>query len=302
MIGGAVAGRGFHAAALVDGHVHDGRALLHGFDHGLGHKLGRLCTGDEDRADKEIRILYAGGDIEGIGVDSLNALAKDVVNIAEAVDIAVYHGDTGAHAHGNLGSRKPHCSCADNNHMRCRHAGCTANKQAHAAGILGQHFSTDLGGHAAGDLGHGGKQRQGTVVQLHGLIGNAHDGFFQHGLGQGWFGSKVQVGVNYLARTKVFVFRSKRFLDLDNHVAGPGFGSSVHHGSAGSNIFLIGYHAAKAGPFLDQYLVACFCKGMHTGRCHADTEFLHLYFSWQSYFHTSHSFSSRSALLPWPVR
>ena len=54
----------------------------------------------------------------------------------------------------------------------------------------------------------------------------------------------MQIGVNYLAGTEEFIFRSKRFLDFDDHVAGPGFGSRVHHGGTGSDVFLIGNHAA----------------------------------------------------------
>jgi len=43
-----------HATALVDGHIHNDRALLHLGHHGAGHDAGSGRAGNEDAADHQV--------------------------------------------------------------------------------------------------------------------------------------------------------------------------------------------------------------------------------------------------------
>src|SRR5688572_19053183 len=46
--------RSLETAALVDRHVDDDGARLHGFQHRARNEPGRTCSGDKDRADDDI--------------------------------------------------------------------------------------------------------------------------------------------------------------------------------------------------------------------------------------------------------
>ena len=76
----------------------------------------------------------------------------------------------------------------------------------------------DLGGHAAGDLGHRGEQRQRAVRELDRLVGDAHGARADEAHGLLVVGGEVQVGVEDLARAQRRDLDGLRLLDLHDHV------------------------------------------------------------------------------------
>ena len=292
MIGSAVLGGGFDAAALVDGDVNDGGTGLHGLHHGFGDQFRGQSAGDEDGTHEEVGVLGGGGDVEGVGGQGLDAAAEEVVDLAQAEEVAVKDGHASAHAHGNLGGGKTHGTGAEDNDVSGLHASGAAHQEAHAAFDLGQHLSAHLGGHAAGDFRHGSEQGQEAVVELHGFVSDADDLLFEKSLGQGRFRSEVQVGVEDQAFMEEVVFRSQRFLHFHDHVAVPAFLGGSNHLSAGGDILFVGDHAAEASALLHEDGVTGFFKSMNASGSDADTEFLNFDFGGDTYTHLSASESS----------
>src|SRR5271163_2512945 len=99
-VGGGMGG--FDAAALVDGNVHDDRALLHLAHHCFGDDLGSGSAGDEDSTDDQVGIADGALDVVAVGGNGVDASAKDVVEIAEAIQVEVDQGDLCSHAEGDL--------------------------------------------------------------------------------------------------------------------------------------------------------------------------------------------------------
>ena len=87
VIGSAVLGGGFDAAALVDGDVNDGGTGLHGLHHGFGDQFRGQSAGDEDGTHEEVGVLGGGGDVEGVGGQGLDAAAEEVVDLAQAEEV-----------------------------------------------------------------------------------------------------------------------------------------------------------------------------------------------------------------------
>ena len=83
-----------NAAALVDGYVDDDGALLHLRDHGAGDELGRGGAGNEHTADDEVCFAGSAGQVVAVGGERVEAAAKDVVELAEAVEVYVDERDT----------------------------------------------------------------------------------------------------------------------------------------------------------------------------------------------------------------
>ena len=154
-----------------------------------------------------------------------------------------------------------------------------AGKQNAAAAGNGslQQVSAHLDRHAAGDLAHAGKKRQGSVRELHGLIGDADDLLFQQGFGLLGIGRKVQIGEQDLAFVEEVVFGRQRFLDLDDHLGRiEDFLRSIQKLRAVRGVFLIREAASESRAFLNEYAVAGFHERIDHRRGYADTAFLGL--------------------------
>ena len=108
-----------------------------------------------------------------------------------------------------------------------RHAGDAADEHAAAAERLLQVRRADLRGHAAGDLGHRGEQRERAVGQLDGLVGDADGARADEADGLLVVGGEVQVGVEDLAGAQLRDLDGLRLLDLDDHVGAAKTSSAV---------------------------------------------------------------------------
>lgn len=107
VIGSAVLGGGFDAAALVDGDVNDGGTGLHGLHHGFGDQFRGQSAGDEDGTHEEVGVLGGGGDVEGVGGQGLDAAAEEVVDLAQAEEVAVKDGHASAMPMATLAAERP---------------------------------------------------------------------------------------------------------------------------------------------------------------------------------------------------
>src|SRR3990172_9455133 len=74
---------------------------------------------------------------------------------------------------------------------------------------------------------HGGQQRKGAVLQLHGLVGHARHLALHQFLGEGLFRGQVQVGEEQQVLAQEFQFGRLRLLDLHDHLGAQVLGSAA---------------------------------------------------------------------------
>ena len=91
--------------------------------------------------------------------------------------------------------------------MARRHAGPPGQQPPAPARLLFQKMGPHLDGHASGHLAHRRKERQKTVVELHGFVGHrGHPGIEQR-LGQLRQRRQVEVGKKDQPRSQQRIFR-----------------------------------------------------------------------------------------------
>ncbi len=154
-----------------------------------------------------------------------------------------------------------------------QHAGDAAHEHAAAAERLLQVRRADLCGHAAGDLGHRGEQRQRAVGKLDRLVGDAHGAGAEEAHGLLVVGGEVQVGVEDLAGAQPLDLDRLRLLDLDDHVgASEDLVGGVDELGTGGDVLGVGERGAVAGGLLDENRVAVRDELARAARRHADAE------------------------------
>ncbi len=163
---------GLDAAALVDGHVDDDRALPHEPQILAGDEARGLGPGDEDRADDQVGVLDLLADGVAGGEERGDVGRHDVVQVAEPLQVDVHDGHAGAEPGGHLGRVGPDDAAAQDHDLARVHAGHAAQQDAQPALGLLQVLGALLHRHPAGDLAHGGQERQLARLQLHGLVGD----------------------------------------------------------------------------------------------------------------------------------
>ena len=100
---------------------------------------------------------------------------EDVVEFAQAVEIAVDDGDVRAHADRDFRRVGADHSSAEDGHVRGSDAGNAAQQNAASAVGTLQILRADLHGEASGDFAHGREQRQRSIGLDDGLVGDAAD-------------------------------------------------------------------------------------------------------------------------------
>ena len=186
----------------------------------FGDDLGGGGAGDEDSADEEVGLAGGALDVVGVGGEGEDAAVEDVVEVAEAVEVEVDEGDLGADAEGDLGGVGADDAAADDADVAGRDAGDAAEEDAAAAVLLFEVGGADLDGHAAGDLGHGGEQRERAGAVADGLVGDAGDVLFEEHVGEFGERGEMEVGEEDEAFAEVVVLLLDGLLDLDDHVGG----------------------------------------------------------------------------------
>ena len=278
--------RGFGAAALVNGHVHQHRSRLPVLEHRLGDELGRRRTRNENAADHHVGLGAFILDGALGGIEGLHASAEARHQFFHAVGGLLDDGDisTQAQRHGRrIGA---HHAAAKDHHLALGHAGHAAQKNAPAALGLFQAMRAGLHRHAPRHLAHGRQQRQAATGVGHGFIGNAHRAGLDQILGLRRIGRQVQVGVEDLALAQHGALLGLRLLHLHDHLGlGEDFGSGGN--DLGPGLDVVGICRANAVARLGFHpdLVAMGNHFADRQRRQADAVFMVLDFLWHANEH-----------------
>jgi glutamine cyclotransferase len=98
-----------------------------------------------------------------------------------------------------------------------------------------------LHGHASGDAAHGGQQRQRSVGQLHGLVGDGGAAGGQQRLAHLGIGGQVEEGEQHMMVTQQLEVERLGLLDVEDQLGlGVDLGRVDHHPGAGEGILLVG--------------------------------------------------------------
>ena len=116
----------------------------------------------QDRADDQVGVADRLLDVERRGEARVDA-GEGLLELAQAVDVAVVDGDVGAHAHRDARRVGADDTAADDHDLRGGHARDAAEQDAAAAGVLVQRVRAGLRGQLARHLAHRGQQRQATT-------------------------------------------------------------------------------------------------------------------------------------------
>ena len=136
----------------------------------------------------------------------------------------------------------------------------------HPAAALGLHqrVGADLGGQAAGHLGHRVEQRQHAGRQLHRLVGDGRRAGREQRLGLGPVGGQVQVGEQDQVLAQPVVLLRHWLLDLEDHLRlAPHLVGGVEHDGALLDVVRVGDGGPEAGSLLDQHLVTVLDQLVH---------------------------------------
>ena len=127
---------------------------------------------------------------------------------------------------------------------------------------------------ASGDLTHGREQRQRTVVQLNGFVGDSGDFAIEQRAGDRFSGGEMEISEKDQTRTQQGKLGFLGLFDLHDQVGlAPDFFGAVDDGRAGGLIVGVGETAAAAGIFLNQYLMVARDESGDSGRSDGDAVF-----------------------------
>ncbi len=159
------------------------------------------------------------GDGPGIGGEGDGGAAgEDVVELAQAVEIAIDDADVGAHAERDFGGVGADYASAEDDDVGGGDAGDAAEEQAAAAVRPFEILGADLDGHAPGDFAHGREQGERAVVFDDGFVGDAGGLGGEQLLGELGQRRQVQIGEQGEAGPEVIVFGGLRLFDFDDEI------------------------------------------------------------------------------------
>ena len=141
-----------------------------------------------------------------------------LLELAQAVDVAVVDGDVGAHADGDARRVGADDAAADDHDLRGGHAGDAAEQDAAAAGVLVQRVRAGLRGQLARHLAHRGQQREPTTRVGDRLVRDRGRARVDQALGELRVRREVQVGEQRLVGAQARDLDRLRLLDLDHQV------------------------------------------------------------------------------------
>ena len=270
---------GLYASSLVDGHVHNHRALLHLSHHGAGNKPGSGRAGDQHAADDQVRRAHGAFDVVAVGGECVQASVEDVVQLAQAIQVAIDQRDASAHAERDPRRVGADNAAAQHQNVAGRNAGNAAQQHAASSVFLLQIGRANLHAHAAGDLAHGGEQGKRAAAVAHRLVGDAGDFVGQQRVGEGARRRQVQVGEDHQALAEVPVLLLDGLLDLDHHLGQPPYvvGGANDLCPGGLEV-VVGHGAEFARVVLHQHRMPCRNQRVNARRSNADAALVVLHF------------------------
>ena len=210
---------GFKTAALIDRDVDEDRARLHRAEHVACDQLRRFGAGDQHRADYQIGLGNAFGEIRTVRETRFGARLEKGADAFEYFGVAVEDRDIGAESRRHLRCVEADDAAADDADFARRDAGNAAEQHAAAAMRLFERSRAGLNRHAPRNLAHRFEQRQAAMRAGDGFIGDAHRTRFHQVARLVGIGGKVEIGVEDLPFAEHRALTRLRFLDLYHHVA-----------------------------------------------------------------------------------
>ena len=209
----------------------------------------------------------------------MQTAAEDVVQLAQAVQVAIDQRDASSHAEGDPRGIGADDAAAQDHDVAGRNAGNAAQQHAAASVFLLQIGRAHLHAHAAGDLAHGNQQRKRSGPVTHRLIGDARDMAGQQFVGEGARRRQVQVGKDRQSFAEVPVLLLDGLLDLDHHLGQPPYvvGGADDLCPGGLEV-VVGHGAEFARVMLHQNGMPSRHKRVDARRSDADTALVVLQF------------------------
>ena len=150
--------RGFEAAALVDGDVHDHTAAPHPAQHIAANQLGRPGTGHEHRRDQQVHRGQQFNQMRFVGIQGMRRVQCDVQK-AHAFEVHFQHRHIRANPCGHARGVDAGHAAADHDYPSGQDARHPAQQHAAAAAVFRQEVCAHDHRHAAGDFTHRFEQR-----------------------------------------------------------------------------------------------------------------------------------------------
>ena len=218
LMGSRVAG--FHAAALVHGHIHDYRSFPHQLKHIPGHQFGRFGAYHQDCSDQQVGARQQFSHAYRVGIECGDIIGHDVVKVAQAIDIHVEYVNVGPHPGGNFGGVGAHHSSTDDGDSGRFHTRYSPQQDASASPAGLQHLGPLLNRHASGHLRHGRQQGQIAIIKLHRLISYGRGAGVPEDLGELPLSGEMKIGEYHLPHPDQMQFRRLGLLDFYDHLGG----------------------------------------------------------------------------------
>ena len=283
---------GLEAAPLVHRDVHQHRSGPHLLDQCVRHQMRGPCSHHQDGPDHDVGLeahLFDG--VLGRR-HRLERPAEVVVDLAQAIKVAVEDVHVGMHPDGHGGGGEPGHPGPQNDHAGALHPGHAADE--HAPTTTGSHevMGAHERGHAPGDLAHGGEQGQRVVLRAHRLVGDRHVARSDQGVGALARGGQVEVGEQGLvpAQAEPVILLGDGLLYLADQVGGaPHLVGLLDDLCPRPDEGRVAQGRAVASPLLDQHRVPGGRQLAHTRRGQGDPVLVGLHFGGHS---DDHGYSS----------
>ena len=275
------------ASALVNGDVHEHRAVLHLRQIFSLEQLRGRAAGNQHGSDDQVRILQHPFHVAVVGDQRLDMRAEHVVQLFQAFQADIQNGDIGAHAYGDLAGIHPHRAAAQDHHVGLRCSRYARQQDALPAEALFQIFRAFLDGQPARDLAHRRQAGQAPVLLLNRLIGHRLHLSGQQRVRLFPVGRQVQIGIQDHAVMEEAILFRQRLLDLHHHVnQRPDIRRVVQQGRPCFYVFGVLEPGSQPCAGLHVYMVSRGNIGAYIVRCQSDPVFIVFDFLYASDFHT----------------
>ena len=241
-------------ASLVDRAVDDDRSRAHRAHHRVGDDDGCAPAGHEHRADDEVGFGDRAVDGEAVARQRHDPALVDLVDPAQPVEVAVEEQHLGLHALRDPRRVPSHVAGADHHDARRPNAGCTTEQHAPPAVRALEEVRAHLRRHPTGDLAHRCEQRERARLDLHGLVGDAHDLVREQRVGDLGVCGEMEIGEEHQPRSEERELFRLRLLDLQDELgARPHVGGARDQLRARGPVVVVRERRAGAGALLDEH-------------------------------------------------
>ena len=265
------------AAPLINGHIDDDGAWLHEGEVFAAHEVRRASPRNEHAADHKIRPAEPFADRVAVGVEAVDVGGRDVVEVAESLEVCVEESNVGPEPGCHLGGIGSHRARAEHKHVGRGHARHATEQDAASHLWPLEIFGPLLDAHSPRHFAHRDQERQPAGRVAERLVGDGRAAGGQKALREWPRGRKMKVGKQGLTRPHELELRRLRLLHLHDEI-GPAedVPSGVDKGRAGGSVGLVGKPRAQARGSFHDHLVASPHEFLGTHWQEADAVFVPL--------------------------